>query len=201
MHKEMMDKANENCRLPKQFFATINFKQPYNRTLQAMLLPHVQFSAIFHKYEAAWQKIILPSQNKLREFWNLQKAAHPACLEHPILNSTHGFERKMVPLALHGDGTPVVGIGKIWSRQLTIFSFNSLLGSGVTKDMQCHIWSCFDECCGPTTFDEFFTILGWSLEALQKGRWPESNHLGQKYDPLSEQAHFWQMVIVEFCGL
>ena len=201
MHKEMMDKANETCRLPKQFFAANNFKKPYYRTLQAMLLPHVQFSAIFHKYKAAWQKMILPNQDKLKEFWNLQKA-HPACLEHPVLNSTRGFERKMAPLALHGDGTPVVCIGKIWSRQLTIFSFNSLLGSGTTKDTQCHIWSCFDECCGRTTMDEFFTIPGWSLEALQKGRWPESNHLGQKYDPCSNERQLAGTFLANgYCGI
>ena len=103
-------------------------------------------------------------------------------------NSTPEFQKKMVPLALHGDGTPVIGIGKIWSRQLTICSFNSLLGHGATKDMQLHVWSCFDECCGPSTKDEFCTILSWSLEALQKGRWPESNHLGQKYDPGSAEG-------------
>ncbi|CAE7688215.1 unnamed protein product [Symbiodinium sp. CCMP2592] len=32
-----------------------------------------------------------------------------------------------LPLQLHGDGTPVVGIGKIWSRQLTSYTWNSLL--------------------------------------------------------------------------
>lgn len=70
-----------------------------------------------------------------------------------MLNSTPDLRNKMVPLALHGDGTPFIGIGRIWSRQLTIFSFNSLLGRGVTKDMQYHVWSCFDECCGPTAMN------------------------------------------------
>ena len=72
-----------------------------------------------------------------------------------MLNSTPDLRNKMVSLALHGDGTPVIGIGRIWSRQLTISSFNSLLGRGVTKDMQCHVWPCFDECCGPTAMSVF----------------------------------------------
>ncbi len=187
MHKQLLEKANESCRLPTQFFCNIKFKAPYNNTLQAMLLPHVLFSTIYHRYTSAWQKIILPSEARLQEFWRFQKT-HPAFNGHSVLSSTPSFQRKMVPLALHGDGTPVIGIGKIWSRQLTIFSFNSLLGRGATKDMQIHLWSSFDECCCPTTMDEYFTILSWSFQALQKGKWPESNHLGQKYNPNTHEG-------------
>ena len=201
MHKQILDKANESCRLPRPFFCRITFKAPYNKTLQAMLLPHVLFSSLYHFYPAAWQKIIVPSEERLKEFWKLQ-VKHPAFEAHPVLDSNPEFQKKMVPLALHGDGTPVVGIGKIWSRQLTIYSFNSLLGHGATKDMQLHVWSCFDECCGPSTTDEFFYILSWSLEALQKGRWPESNHLGQKYDPSSTERKLAGTFLANgYCGI
>ena len=54
--------------------------------------------------------------------------------------------------------------------------------------MQLHIWSFFDECSGPATLDEFFTILSWSFAALQTGKWPETNHLGQTYDPDSHEG-------------
>ena len=130
---------------------------------------------------------MLPSLGRLKEFWTLQKG-HPQYQSHPVLQSFPNFAQKMLPLALHGDGTPVIGIGKIWSRQLTIFSFNSLLGFGSTREMQLHIWSFFDECSGPTTLDEFFTILSWSLAALQTGKWPETNHLGQPYNPDSDEG-------------
>ena len=42
---------------------------------------------------------------------------HPAYSDHPTLLANKDFTKKLVPLALHGDGTPVIGIGKIWSRQ------------------------------------------------------------------------------------
>ena len=125
--------------------------------------------------------------SSIQESWRFQKT-HPAFNGHSVLSSTPSFQRKMVPLARHGDGTPVIGIGKIWSRQLTFFAFNSLLGRGATKDMQIHLWSSFDECCCPTTMDEYFTILSWSFQALQKGKWPESNHLGQKYSPNTHEG-------------
>ena len=201
MHAEILTKANASCRLPNQFFCHINFKAPYNRTLQAMLLPHALFSTIYHHYPNAWRQIMLPNVDKVREFWTLQKV-HPAFRQHPVLQSCPHFAQKMVPLALHGDGTPVIGIGKIWSRQLTIFSFNSMLGKGLTKDMQLHIWSCFDECCGPTTFDEFFTVLSWSFAALQKGKWPESNHLGQKYPADSNEGKLAGTFLADgFCAI
>ena len=130
---------------------------------------------------------MLPSLDRLKEFWKLQRA-HPQYQSHPVLQSCPNFDQKMLPLAFHGDGTPVIGIGKIWSRQLTIFSWNSLLGFGMTREMQLHIWSFFDECSGPATLDEFFTILSWSFAALQTGKWPETNHLGQNYDPDSHEG-------------
>jgi len=187
MHKEILDKANATCRLPKQFICSINFKPPYNRTLQAMLLPHSVFSTIYHQYPRAWRQIMLQSMHRLKEFWELQKG-HPQYQSHAVLQSCRNFQEKMLPLALHGDGTPVIGIGKIWSRQLTIFSWNSMLGKGLARDMQLHTWSFFDECSGPETLDEFFSILAWSFAALQKGKWPETNHLGQNYDPESHEG-------------
>ena len=127
---------------------------------------------------------------------------HPAYPSHPVLSTTQHFEKKMIPLALHGDGTPVIGIGKIWSRQLTIWSFNSLLGHGSTRDMQLHVWSCFDETMGTTTMDEFWTILAWSLEWLRKGQWPDSNHLGEKFDPNSEEGKLAGSWLADgYCGI
>ena len=201
MHNQILGKANETCRLPKQFFCNVNFKAPYNRTMQAMLLPHELFSTIYHQYPQAWRQIMLPSQNRLEEFWELQRN-HPAYHAHSVLSTCRNFHKKMLPLAFHGDGTPVIGIGKIWSRQLTIFSWNSLLRQGQTKDMQLHIWSFFDECSGPTTLDEFFSVLSWSFAALQEGKWPGKNHLGQRYSPDSNEGKKAGTLLADgFCAI
>eukprot|EP00969_Alexandrium_andersonii_P195699 8645728-Alexandrium_andersonii.AAC.1 len=37
-----------------------------------------------------------------------------------------------IPLALHGDGVPVSGVGKAWSKSLDVYSWCSLLGKGCT---------------------------------------------------------------------
>ena len=98
-----------------------------------MLLPHLVFSSIYHNHKNAWGKVMLPSPERLGEFWKLQ-TKHPSYKNNPSLRDNPQFAQKLIPLSLHGDGTPVLGVGKIWSRQLTIFSFNSHLGLGTAKD-------------------------------------------------------------------
>lgn len=176
MHKELMKWANSRCSMAPSTKAFIKFKAPYGNQLQSMLLPHQLFSTLYHEYHASWKQIILPSKARLEEFWHLQKQ-HPA---YSTMTSIPDFQSKMVPLALHGDGTTVVGLGKIWSRQLTIFSWNSMLGLGSTKDLQLHLWSVFDETMNEQTLDDWWTLLGWSLTWLRKGLWPNKDHLGKK---------------------
>ena len=38
------------------------------------------------------------------------------------------MREKCIPLAIHGDGTPVTGVGKAWSKQYDVWSWCSLLG-------------------------------------------------------------------------
>ena len=185
MHKELLAWANKRCKqMVLPYFVKMDFKEPYKKQLQSMLLPHEIFSCLYHEYKETWKQIILPSSAKLKEFWELQ-TSHPA---YSTMASVADFDKKMVPIAFHGDGTPVIGIGKIWSRQLTIFSMNSLLGLGSTKQMQVHIWSCFDETMSDQTLPQFFRILGWSLSWLQLGQWPDRDHNGKLYSASSKQG-------------
>ena len=38
-----------------------------------------------------------------------------------------GFETKVIPLRLHGDGTPVTGLGKQWGKLVDVYSLAGLL--------------------------------------------------------------------------
>ena len=130
MHKQLMHWANRRCKeAAPSFTATIRFKEPYGRQIQSFLLPHQLFSNLYHEYPSSWKQIILPSTDRLKEFWKLQKQ-HPAC---STVSSLPSFPSKLIPIAFHGDGTPVIGLGKIWSRALTIFRMNSILGIGVDQ--------------------------------------------------------------------
>ena len=87
---------------------------------------------------------------------------------HPV-KSRPGWKSKAVPIAFHGDGVPVTGIGKIWSKTMTMFHFTSLLSQGHSKEVMFWIWSVFDrlrvkgDSTGEGTLETFFRILRWSL--------------------------------------
>lgn len=148
----------------------------------------------------AWQKIILPGGNVqlLEQFWAAQ-ATHPAYKKHSIVAKSTFQPAWMVPISIHGDGTPAIGIGKIWCRMLTTWSWTSMVSqSALTKDSQLPIFFLWDETDSGTA-EEFFRILAWSLNALQSGLWPKydfkgKEHLEQmffvfvllRFDPLSE---------------
>ena len=80
---------------------------------------------------------------------------------------------------------------------------NSLLGLGSTKQMQVHIWSCFDETMSDQTLPQFFRILGWSLSWLQLGQWPHRDHNGKLYSASSKEGlrALTPLVSVELSGL
>ncbi|CAE8728388.1 unnamed protein product [Polarella glacialis] len=145
------------------------------------------FSVIYHRYSKTWRKSVLPSEHKLHEWWEHVKE-HPQMLNHPI-KTRDQRARWGVPLAIHGDGVPITGIGKGWCKLMTMFTWSSLLGSGSTLDMLFWIWSVFDKLCHTGdcdgTMQSFFAILKWSFFWLWIGKWPDEDWTGRKYNPLS----------------
>ena len=85
------------------------------------MLPHEMFSAIFHFYPKVWLSSIMPSKETLKKFWGAV-SGHPQMKEHPLHGRAH-FQESTIPVAVHGDGVPITGIGKGWSRVMTLFSW------------------------------------------------------------------------------
>ena len=95
-----------------------------------MLLPHTLFACIYEHYPEMWQRIVYGSQEKCKNFWNAVKDS-PQFLSHAVKDRPH-YETKCIPLKIHGDGTPVTGLGKGWSKMVDIFSVSSILITGPT---------------------------------------------------------------------
>ncbi len=71
----------------------------------------------------------MPAGNdQLVHFWD-GMAAHPALAAHPMLG-VDDWSRTFIPLSLHGDGVPVTGVGKAWSKGVESYSFTSVLAEG-----------------------------------------------------------------------
>ena len=84
----------------------------------SLLLPHEMFSAFFDN-GSGWQKSILPDPSKLTAFWDSFEG-HPCFQEHPLL-SKPDYKATTIPLGLHGDECPVLGVGKIWCKCVLFF--------------------------------------------------------------------------------
>ena len=89
---------------------------------------------------------------------------------------------RFIPIFVHGDGTPITGIGKSWAKSSQIWNWGSLLGSGNTKQVVFWIWNVFKDIMTKTaTRKRFWKILWWSQTALQRGLWPSTNWDGQAW--------------------
>ena len=107
--------------------------------------------------------------------------------DHPALSATplakrRDFKTKCVPISLHSDGVPVSGIGRAWSRSVSVYSWQSMIGRGSTLDICFLTFMIFHslmvKIAGEDTFTKFSKKLAWSLKWLAKGQWPTEDENG-----------------------
>ena len=183
-HSDLMNKVGKISKLPEPLQVKIDLKPPMNTAVQGILLPHEVFNAIYRFYPKTWTSSILPSLERMRQFRG-SVSGHPQMQNHPLLER-EGYNQWTIPIAIHGDGVPIVGIGKGWSRVMTLFSWYSLLGQGATSDLLIWVWGVYDKLLTGSLREEhgslfqFFKILRWSFMALWEGKWPSANHEGKE---------------------
>lgn len=181
---ELMSRIPFDVKLPLPFVEKIPFKKPLNLLPQAILLPHELFSSIWEWYPNTWKKHILPSTDRLREFWRTNQF-HPSMASHS-LKTRENFQSRAIPFSFHGDDVPITGVGKAWCALMTTFSMCSMVAKGETRDMQFMIYGVFerlrvkDPDPSKDTLGVFFSILSWSLRWLYLGQWPDRDWKGVK---------------------
>jgi hypothetical protein len=84
-----------------------------------------------------------PGPERLAKFWD-GIADSPQLAAHPI-KTIPNWKRRCIPLSFHGDGVPVTGVGKSWSRSMFMYSFSSMVGMGTTLQMMWMIWAVFKD--------------------------------------------------------
>ena len=163
------------------------FKIPYQHSVLGyifettmMLLPHELFSAIYHHYPAMWRECMWPSAEVCLRFWNsVRGGMHFQC--HPVRLLPN--LSKVIPLRLHGDGTPSSGVGKSWGKLVDIFSLSSMLVFGSSLLHNFMIWmvhqSLLCVAANHHTMNAFWKRFSWSCEALSTGEWPELDWNGK----------------------
>ena len=121
-----------------------------------------------------------------RPFGMLSNIIH-AC--KAIRSEPKNWKATTIPVCLHGDEVPVVGVGNIWSRSALVFSFNSLMATFAgrsAEDTDVYNWGCFEKFVMPTTDDglgaiaTFCKLLKWSFSILMAGKWLSHDWQGSK---------------------
>ena len=56
----------------------------------------------------------------------------------------HWMDR-CIPLALHGDGVPIVGVGKSWGKSMNLHSIKSMVGIGTTVQIMYVLFAMFKD--------------------------------------------------------
>lgn len=181
MHQDLMQRTKNISKVPQPYLFNAKFKSPVGVQNQSLLLPHELFATIAAEYQTTWFKSICPDQSNLETFWETA-VNHPLLHDHPVLHREH-WRRYAVPIALHGDGVPVVGIGKAWTKLLNVFSWFSLVGTGTTRSKLFYTYSCWDKICEGSFPDgslgSAFRVLQWSFYWLWLGQWPDRDHKGK----------------------
>ena len=181
-YSDLMKTLPLEIHIPKPTLTQLPFK--CGNLLQGFLLPHELFLCIYHFYPATWRLSVVPSDDRLEEFWQTN-THHPAMTEMKI-SQKPGYRRRCVPISLHGDDVPITGVGKVWCQLLTVFSWSAMTGLGNTKEGQFFVWGCWEKLRKISqnqeedTLGRFFTILVWSLRWLQRGQWPDRDWHGKK---------------------
>lgn len=109
------------------------------RCEQHVLLPHELFAALYHNHRDAFTKRMLGGDPANIAKWWTAMHNHPGYVAHPLKDRANHMQ-KCVPLALHGDGVPVTGVGKAWGKSAEGYGWSSMIGVGTTVDVYFLIW-------------------------------------------------------------
>ena len=161
---------------------------PYTKGNSKALItvPHEMFAALFSETRA-WAQCILPSTEKLENLW-FSFSSHPCMEGHPA-KQVANWMRTFVPIELHGDEVPVIGVGKVWCFSALAFSWMSLIAHGLgsaVQDDTFYIWGVFEKFMIPSTdltlgtMATLFRIMRWSFNAMYEGTWPTHDWRGIK---------------------
>lgn len=180
-----MMRKETNLPKPTDFYIPMKSTDP-SAASSSILLPHELFAS-FYQNENGWRRSILPDSSRLQDFWRIF-TQHPCMDNHP-LKSRKDWNQWCVPLSLHGDETPITGVGKLWCHKALILSWSSMMAvahGNETIDCNIYIHGLFEKFMIPDsdeasgTMSVLWKILHWSFMAIWEGFWPSCDWLGHR---------------------
>ena len=167
-----------------RFTFNCSMKSPLARfvlqdNMQDVVMPHHLFHILHRDYPDEFQKKFVGHPGVLSDFW-LHQAGNPLLEGHPLKNRAD-WQTTTIALAVHGDATPVSGLGKGWGKQVDIYSFYSLFAHGATRDLMALMYCGFVHLLTKDSMLQVWRLLLWSFKALATGCWPERDPYGKPF--------------------
>eukprot|EP00974_Lingulodinium_polyedra_P004975 467644-Lingulodinium_polyedra.AAC.1 len=94
-----------------------------------------------------------------------------------------------IPVMLHGDAVPVVGVGKAGTKSMDNISWHPLLAQGNTLAIKLLILSIFENCKTEEAKVGMWEVIMWSFKALFRGTHPAEDWLGRPWPAGSSESH------------
>jgi hypothetical protein len=80
-----------------------------------VVFPHLVFAALYRTNRSVFEQHLIPGGvGQVPRLWD-SMAGHPALAGHPM-TAVPDWQQWCIPLSVHGDGVPVTGIGKAWTK-------------------------------------------------------------------------------------
>ena len=76
------------------------------------------------RYRRVCRRRHLPMPQSLEEVLDSMEG-NPQLNDHPVL-LRESWKKKAIPLCIHGDGVPLTGLGKSWSKFMDVFTVSSI---------------------------------------------------------------------------
>ena len=109
-----------------------------------------------------------------------------AYAEHPVAHFDDRSRSKTILFAIHGDGYPILGVGKAWSMSSVTWSFTSLLARGETILFYLVVCILYQESLANNTVEHFLSVLAWSFLWMERGVYPTTDANGAAFPPDSD---------------
>ena len=130
------------------------------RVMHPFLLPHLWIAALF-LVPLVWNSAMVGPSGAASEYWEATKDS-PFVQNHPHLDPTTWDN--VIPLGMHGDAGSFAH-----HDSLFVFSMNSLLAAGSTRETRFVMTLVRKSLMTPTTMIEITKILSWSFNVALSG--------------------------------
>ena len=87
-----------------------------------------------------WKRRICQSPNSVREWWT-DMEGNPQMNDPDIAARGESFKDKCIPLGIHGDGVPVVRVGKAGKTLCDVWHWNSIIGTRISCNLYLYTYA------------------------------------------------------------